>query len=158
MRIRRHNKFEIEELDLTAFVDIVMLLLAFFLMGSTLAAVTRQAMDLPRQPGEASPMDTPATFIVDAMADGTFRVAGRANLTLAEVAGELEAHRSMAGQDGGASQLVPSVVLRAESNTPSGQVAELAKELARAGVRQWQVATSGDSGGLVGIGAPGGGR
>jgi biopolymer transport protein ExbD len=145
MRIRRKNPLEIDELDLTAFVDVVMLLLAFFLMGSTLAAVTRQPLDLPRQPGEASPMDTPATFIVDAMADGTFRVAGRANLSLQEVLGELEAHRSMAGPDGTVSRLVPSVVMRAEASTKSGQVAELAKELARAGIKQWQVATSGDS-------------
>lgn len=126
--------------DLTALIDVTFLLLAFFVMGSQFAQAQRSPLDLPRQPGELSPADSPHVVLVDLLADGTLQVdnrpIGREEL-LAMLRNEVALDKEGKGRE-------LDLTVRAEQSARSGLLSDLAKDVARVGVRKWKIATRGD--------------
>lgn len=126
--------------DLTAMIDVVLLLLAFFVMGSQFAQAQRQPLDLPRQNGEHSASDSPNVVLVDLLADGTLRVDNAPiarDALMALLRQEIAADKEGKGRE-------LDLTIRAEQNARSGLLSELAKDVARVGVRKWKIATFGD--------------
>jgi biopolymer transport protein ExbD len=126
--------------DLTALIDVTFLLLAFFVMGSQFTQAQREPLDLPRQPGEHTEADSSHIVLVDLLADGTLRLnnapVARETL-LAMLKQEIALDKEGKGHE-------LDLTVRAEQNTRSALLSELAKDVARVGVRKWKIATIGD--------------
>jgi biopolymer transport protein ExbD len=126
--------------DLTALIDVTFLLLAFFVMGSQFAQAQRSPLELPRQPGEHSPEGSPHVVLVDLLADGTLRVDNNPiarEALLAMLKAEIALDKEGTGRE-------LDLTIRAEQHARSGLLSELAKDVARVGVRKWKIATIGD--------------
>jgi biopolymer transport protein ExbD len=134
-RIKVHDE---AHFDLTAMIDITLLLLTFFVMGSQFAQAMRKPMDLPRQPGEPGRADSERSLVVDLLADGTVRYAGAESASVAQLAAAVAVD---AKRPGGL-----ELTVRVERTAPARVLNQLALELARAGVTRWTLATSGDAG------------
>lgn len=121
--------------DITALVDVVFLLIVFFLTTSSLAERSRAQIDLPSQRGEEQQKSGRPALIVNITVDGTYLVAD-------EEVGEGEllamAHRSI--QRAGGSGAV-DFLIRADEGAPLWSVNRLAKGLMDLEVTSWRLAT-----------------
>jgi biopolymer transport protein ExbD len=73
LRVREEAGF-----DLTAMIDITLLLLTFFVMGSQFQQSMRAEMELPNQAGEAPRAESTRAMLVDLLKDGTLRAVNAA--------------------------------------------------------------------------------
>lgn len=135
---------EVEKFDLTAMIDIVLLLIIFFTLTAQFAAVTRSPMRLPQESGIADP-PVKMSVVVDLAKDGTM-------LVLGQRVSEAELIR-MVREDVARSEVAGSfeLIVRADRDAPSAHVNRLAAAVSKAGVRNWKLATSGE-----GVGSGGG--
>ncbi len=121
--------------DITALVDVVFLLIVFFLTTSTLAERTRARIDLPSQRGEEDRHTVRPALIINIDVDGTYIVAD-------EVMGEdrlfAMARRSIQ-QAGGPSAV--DLLIRADENAPLWSVNRVATGLMELEVTSWRLAT-----------------
>ncbi len=58
-------------LEITPMIDVVFLLIIFFMVAAQFARVTRAELDLPREPGEQSQVAEEAGLVINVLADGT---------------------------------------------------------------------------------------
>lgn len=147
MRFPRAQEMEVEKFDLTAMIDIVLLLIIFFTLTAQFASVTRSPMRLPAETGIADP-PAKMSVVVDLAKDGTMLVLGSA-------VSETELIRLVRGDVarsgvGGSFELI----VRADRDAPSAHLNRLAEAMSKAGVRNWKLATSGE--GAEGAGGRGG--
>jgi biopolymer transport protein ExbD len=161
MNFRKRIKEHAETgFDLTPMVDIVLLLLSFFVMGSQFAQVMRKPMDLARLPGEEARAESPRAIVVDLLSDGTLRLSSGRPVAVAEFVAMVKAELQAAGAQGASRTSTAftkgsgavELTVRPERTTPARHLNKLAGELARAGVRSWRLATAG-----AGASAPEGG-
>lgn len=148
MRFPRAQEIEHEKFDLTAMIDIVLLLIIFFTLTAQFAAVTRSPMRLPAESGRPDP-PAKMSVVVDVASTGVFSVLGRpvdtAGLTRL-VKSDLAQVKSPGDFD---------LIIRADRDTPSVHVNRLANAIAKSGVRTWKLATTGESAApTTGDGAP----
>jgi len=139
VNLSRHKPDSDYSFDLTALVDVVFLLLAFFVMGSQFAQAQRTSMDLPRQSGEHASSDSPRSLVIDLFKDGSMRIDNTQmprESVLALLKKEIDADAQGRGRD-------LDVTIRVEQSAPSRLLSELARDAARAGVRKWKIATVG---------------
>lgn len=136
--------------DLTAMIDITLLLLTFFVMGSQFQQAMRKEMQLPKQAGEAPKPDSARAIIVDLLADGTLRAIDGRPLSVAELTDNVR--REM---QAGAGKGDLEMTIRADRNAPSMHLNKLALELSRAGLKNWRLATAGST--IEGTGSSSGG-
>lgn len=141
MRLARPIHPDDAHFDITAMVDIVMLLVIFFALTVRFTELRSMPLDLPRQAGSpADPQEKPGLFVVDVTADGRYRVLG-VEESLQWVAQRLARDvRTAGGPDG------LDVVIRAESGCPARHVNALALIMTQAGVRRWKLATDSEGG------------
>lgn len=132
--------------DLTPLIDVVLLLIIFFMLSSQFQQSMAKPMDLPREAGERSPATARSAIIVSIERDGAMTlVDGRAvsGDELVRLAKEAETQRRTGGTGGAASEAV-ELVIRAHRDAPALYVNKLAGLLARNGIRTWKLATAGD--------------
>ncbi len=137
---RDHRGERLLSMDITAMIDLVFLLIIFFMATAQFAKMTRAQLDLPREKGEDETQRRAPALVVNVLADGSYVVGGE---TVSPVA-----LRSMLGAEvekAGAASV--RVLLRADRRARAARVNRVAEELARLGVRSWRLATSPDGGG-----------
>ncbi len=120
---RRRRKAPMSEINVTPFVDVMLVLLIIFMVAAPLL-VTGVAVDLPATQAKALPADQePISVTIDAR--GT-RFVGEEALTPPAFAARLAALKDARGTDA-------RVVIRADAALPYGQVAALLADVTGAG-------------------------
>ncbi|MCU0688285.1 MAG: biopolymer transporter ExbD [Phycisphaerales bacterium] len=143
MNFRRRLKIRDDAtFDLTPMVDITLLLLTFFVMGSQFQQAMRREMQLPRFPGEAPRADSPRSILIDLLSDGTLRAVDGRPVAVASFIDEVKREINATGGPG---KNDVELTIRADRTTPSLHLNALARELSRAGLRSWRLATSGST-------------
>lgn len=124
--------------DLTPTIDIVFLLLIFFLTTSQLAQFTRADLDLPLEAGEKSEAAEEPGLIVNILPDGTMEVAGE---LLDDESFAIMAEELVMGLDEERLLRLRPLV-RADRNAPAARLNRVLELLQRAGVPSVRIATS----------------
>lgn len=137
-----HPKHDNEaEFDLTAMVDVVMLLVIFFAFTAQFTRTLNTTLDLPREPGQsASAGSAHRSVVVDLTRDGKTIIMGKAvdaDWLVQTIARDIRLA-------GGPDKL--EVVVRADRRCPAAYLNTLAGGLSRAGVKTWKLATSQEGG------------
>ena len=134
MRIRDHRADDEPEINLVPMIDVILVLIIFFVVTATFDARSVIQLELPRATGEQSEAEQPLVVLVNA--DGRYFVDDREVLrtdlgslkaTVAEVAGN-ERDRP--------------VMLRADARTPYQAVVTAYDALGQLGFRRVMVATA----------------
>lgn len=122
-------------MDITSLVDVVFLLIVFFLTTTSLVEMSRARLDLPEERGEGEiDAETPG-LIVNISADGTYIVDSEA-VTLARA---VRMVRTEIEKAGGPENV--DLLLRADRNAPLVHVNALARELVTEGLASWRLGT-----------------
>lgn len=145
MRIRSLKVFPEATFDLTAMIDVVLLLIIFFTLSSQFQQSQQAPKDLPALAGEETPYEPETSIVVDMSPTGELTVLGGRPITAEALASEV----ALAGEGG---RKTVSLIIRAEARMPSGHLNRLALALASGGVRTWELATSGEDRGGAGGG------
>lgn len=138
MHASRDNMVEEAAFDLTPMIDVVMLLIVFFMLTAQYAATMRSPLDLPRQAGETLP-EARDTLVIEITRAGEYKVESaivERDRLLQIVAADLK-------QSGGR-QL--DIVVRADRACPARFLNRLASDLSKLGVRSWKLSTAGEVG------------
>ena len=124
-----------EGFDMTPMIDVVMLLIIFFLVTSQFSQSIRTPLELPQQDGQqAEGKDNPGDIIVDLLANGTIALEGETismDVFIAMVASEL-LH----------SNPNTEILIRPERFGPAIHLNRLCSGLSKAGVRAYRIATT----------------
>lgn len=136
-KARRDHLVEEAAFDLTPMIDVVMLLIVFFMLTAQFAASMRSPLDLPRQPGDNSP-DSEHTLILEINREGAYVVDSQQVSLETVIQTVTAAQRNASSLD---------LVVRADRAASAADLNRLAMELAKAGVRTWSLATSGEAAG-----------
>lgn len=139
MRLGHQRPIAEATFDLTPMIDVVLLLIIFFMLSSQFAQAQRRPIDVPLERGEQTPKESADLVIVDIDGPDRYFVSGT-KMTLAEVAGTME--RELKRRSSGAAPL--DLVVRAPRASPAAELNRLAEALAKVGVRTWKLATAGE--------------
>lgn len=143
MRMRTPQPLEEASFDLTPMIDVVLLLIIFFMFTTHFAKSQLSAMDLPKERGEpAKENSTEAEFTIEMDRQGAMRVLGR-EATMEQVSDMLRADLSNAA-------MKTRVVVRADRNCQAAHLNRLVSGLIGMGVRDWKLATASESAGVGG--------
>ncbi|MDX2132516.1 MAG: biopolymer transporter ExbD [Planctomycetota bacterium] len=141
MRFGRTIHEDTAEFDLTAMVDVVMLLVIFFAFTAQFTRTLATPVDLPREQGAREAAGAaPKALVIDITRDGSFLVMGQRadpEWLVQSVARDVRAA-------GGGQNL--DVIVRADRAASAAHLNTLAGVLSRAGVRTWRLATSAEEG------------
>jgi len=149
MKIRAPKPMEEASFDLTPMIDVVLLLIIFFMFTTHFAKSQFTPMDLPKEKGEPATEElNEAAFTIDLDRTGLTSVLGEAV--------SVERVQEMLKADLANEQLRTSVVVRADRLCPAVHLNRLASVLMSMGVRDWKLATA-NEGGSGGAAAAGGG-
>ena len=148
MNLGRRHEFREAGFDLTPMIDVILLLLTFFVMGSQFAQAMRKPMDLPQQTGEPPASDAARAIVVDMDSIGALHLLDGQAVTRPEFVSLVRTEMDVT-TDGKAREI--ELTIRADRACPSLHLNKLAADLARIGVRKWKVATKGGLGGGVGV-------
>lgn len=127
--------------DLTPMIDVVLLLIIFFMLTSQFAASDRATLNLPDQAGLGAQETRGTELVIDIDAKGETSVLGR-EISIDGILNE--AASAAAGTRAGKGQV--RVLLRADRNCPASVVQNLCAALINAGIRSVSLGTSGEKG------------
>jgi len=125
--------------DMTPMIDVVMLLIIFFLVTSQFSQSIRTQIDLPMQHGENIDADTSGDIVVDLLADGSIRLEGE---TIS-----LDSFVAMVGAEILHGNAQTEVLIRPDRNGSAIHLNKLCRRLSGAGVRAYRIATTPIDGG-----------
>ena len=128
-------------IDITAMVDVVFLLMVFFLTTLSIDQIVRTQVDLPDLRGEQRDEEPTPGVIINVQRDGSLVVENRPETvesTLLMVAAEVRNRGGAAGVD---------VLVRADAEAPLRTVNDLARGLIDLNIPDWRLAT--DPGGAA---------
>ncbi|GAB5495331.1 MAG: biopolymer transporter ExbD [Phycisphaerales bacterium] len=121
--------------DMTPMIDVVMLLIIFFLVTSQFSQSIRTPLELPRQDGQQlTDQDNSGDVVVDLLANGTIRLEGE------EIAMDSFIAMIKAEIVHGDSNL--EVLIRPDRSGPALHLNRLCAGLSEIGVRAYRVATT----------------
>jgi len=122
--------------DLTPMIDVILLLIIFFMLSSQFATSELRPVDLPRQEGEA-PMSESASakLVIDMDKDGNCSILGEP-LSLDDVAARLSRTQGATGTRHS------GVVVRADRDGRAEGLNRLVERLAAAKVENWSLAVA----------------
>ena len=127
--------------DLTPMIDVILLLIIFFMLSSQFAGSQMTPMDLPKEQGaEAVSDDAIAKLAIDVNKDGSYRVLGE-SLTIDQI---IERAKAARPKD---SKRPSGIIIRSDRNASAAAVNRLAERLSGAGIDNWSLAVAGDGGG-----------
>ncbi|MEM1072171.1 MAG: biopolymer transporter ExbD [Planctomycetota bacterium] len=123
--------------DLTPMIDVVLLLIIFFLVTAQFSRLAREPVALPEETGRERDMeDDSGALVVDLLGDGTLRV--ESEVVSLDVLG------AMVRQEVASSPETTAVLIRPDRATAAIHLNELARELVASGVVNYRIATSPD--------------
>lgn len=116
-------------------IDVVLLLIIFFLVTAQFSRSIRVPIELPEQPGsDRREVDESGALIVDLLADGSLRLEG-------EVV-TIEVFRSMMTSAVRSSDRAIEVLIRPDRSARAAELNRLASLMADAGVGSYRIATT----------------
>ncbi len=139
MRFNKHKRSAAVEFNITPMIDVVFLLIIFFVMASQLSMLNNEPLQLPKYQGSEEPK--PSTLIVNVNQAGELIVSGnRVSLPrfLNMVSQELDA----AGGD----PALLTVVVRGDERSRSGPINEIVAALGRLGIKKIRIAVESPAG------------
>lgn len=136
MRLTPKNPSRTPSPDITPMIDVVFLLIIFFLTTSSLIELTRAPVELPEERGRDVVEEQRAGIVVNVMRSGELVVESE-SLTRAEFLRKVDAEIARLG--GNASRL--DLLLRADRSASLVHVNELAEALMERDIRSWRLAT-----------------
>ena len=131
---RDHRGERLLDLDLTPMVDVVFLLIIFFMTTAQFARLTRAELDLPREPGEEGVVEHEGALVVNVLRTGEIIVDARV-VSLATLLSMVSSEIA----DGRAAEI--EVLVRADLAAPSAVINAIAEGLTERGVMSWRLAT-----------------
>lgn len=124
--------------DLTPMIDVVLLLIIFFVLSAQFAQAVRKPLDLPAEPGVREGDVGPTTLLLDIDRAGDMFTGGtRVDLDAFRVT--MKSHIKHVG-----SVDRVETIIRADRGTPAAHLNKVARVLSELGVRNWKLATAGD--------------
>ena len=142
MKHGRAKQVQEVSFDLTPMIDVVLLLIIFFMLSSQFSQTDRAPMDLPKEQGRPSKPDGASLVVIDVEGENRYRLFGE-TMNLTEVAAAVA--EQVASGWAGAARL--DLVVRAPRTSSAAALNRLAEALARTGIRTWKLATEGEGGG-----------
>jgi biopolymer transport protein ExbD len=131
----RPSRERVAPLDLTSLVDVVFILIIFFLTTSSLIDTLRAKIDLPVEAGNEQAPDRPTTLIVNVDRRGGYVVETR-EVGLDQLRGMIEAEIVRAG-----SPAALDLLVRPDRDASLAPVNDLARALVDLGASGWRIAT-----------------
>lgn len=134
--------------DLTPMIDVVLLLIIFFMLTSQFSRTEQAPLNLPAQHGDNSAAPGEHAVILDLHADGRVSVRG--------VEQDLDSLMVRIGSDATAAGLPAEaldIVIRADRDAPAAALSRVCSSLARLGTRTIRLATDSDLASLKPSGA-----
>lgn len=138
MRLSKRRRATIAEMNMTPMIDIVFLLLIFFMTVSQVSEVNKVQLSLPKL--EGSDDQRPATVTLNVNADGEMIVGGY-RMSLGEVLAVVSTQLQKVGDDPGKLQ----VVIRADERSESKPVNEVVSALGRMQITKVRIAVQTDA-------------
>ena len=134
MRIRDHRADDEPEINLIPLIDVMLVLLIFFVVTATFDARSVLKLELPRATGEASDTSKALTVLINA--DGRYFVDDREVLR-----NDLQSLKATLADVAGTDRARP-VLLRADGRTPHQAVVTAYDALGQLGFRRVMIATA----------------
>jgi biopolymer transport protein ExbD len=150
MRVPGTDNDEEASFDLTPMIDVILLLIIFFMLSSQFAQSELRPVDLPRETGQKSASPTATKVVIDMDREGRLSVLGRA-VDLEDLDTVISVPE--AAPDDSAEI---DVIVRADRGGSAASLNRLSEALVAMGIGRWRLATNpqgGSSGGSSG-GAP----
>lgn len=138
MRIRDHRAFDEPAIDLVPLIDVILVLVIFFVVTATFEARSVLKLELPRATGEAAEAQQALVVLVNA--DGRYYVGDREVLR-----SDLESLKATIREVAGDDRDRP-VMLRADARTPYQAVVTVYDALGQLGFTRIMSATAPPSG------------
>jgi biopolymer transport protein ExbD len=135
--------------DLTSMIDVVMLLIVFFMMSSQFSQLENTPMDLPAQAGAMETSQRSTSVVIDLDATGQLRIQG-SEVPFERLSAVLAVERKAAQEDskdeaaGKERSQRAGLVIRADRNCSTRHLNRLALALAEMGARDWSLSTTGE--------------
>ena len=123
--------------DITGMIDVVFLLIIFFLTTSSLARLNAAPVDLPELEGESTPNPEDRPVVINLTADGGI-IVDRAPLTVAN----LPTRRAAEIESRGGDPAIGTVLGRADRAAVVRDVDAIAGVLVELGIASWSVGTA----------------
>lgn len=136
----RTSRDHVALIDLTPMIDVVFLLIVFFMTTAQFASMSKERLDLPKQQGESAGVPE-AAIVVNLRASGELIVSGE-TVTLERLMRRVAADIAKAGS---AEEL--DLLVRADRGASAAILNDLADGLADRGVARWRLATERPIGG-----------
>ncbi len=124
--------------DMTPMIDVVLLLIIFFMVTSQFSEMVRSEVNLPQLEGDDSLADQQRVLVLDIDASGALLVESK------PATREQIRERLLTEIDNVAEPADVRVLLRADRDAPSGAVNRLARDLTAMGINTWRVGTERD--------------
>jgi len=122
--------------DLTPMIDVILLLIIFFMLSSQFATSELRPVDLPREPGVApSSESASAKLVIDVDREGRYSILGEP-IELPALAARLTSSQ------GGSGTRHSGIVVRADRSGSSAALNRLASALAAARIDNWSIAVA----------------
>ena len=134
MRIRDHRADDEPEINLVPMIDVILVLIIFFVVTATFDARSVIQLELPRATGEQSEAEQPLVVLVNA--DGRYFVQDREVLRT-----DIDSLRSVIAEVAGDDRERP-VLLRADARTPHQAVVTALDAVAQLGFTHVSIATA----------------
>ena len=132
-----HKRSRYLNVEITPMIDVVFLLIIFFLTTAQFTLITRENVDLPDEPGEQDENPDESGLVINITAEGEFVVATE-TLTLAQLDDLIEAEIQI--QAGGNAREL-KLLIRADENGDTTALNRLITQLHARGVGAARMAT-----------------
>lgn len=137
MKIGRMKAVPEAGFDLTPMIDVVLLLIIFFVLSAQFAQAIRKPLSLPSEAGEAPSELKPTTLILDIDERGDLWTGG-VKLDLEGFKATMRSQVKLVGGPEGV-----DLIVRASRDARSEHVNKVARVLSEMNVRSWKLATAG---------------
>ncbi|QDH70184.1 ExbD/TolR family protein [Marilutibacter alkalisoli] len=145
MRIQDHRAFDEPEINLIPLIDVILVLIIFFVVTTTFDARSVLKLQLPQASGEPNESNQALSVLVNA--DGRFFVDDRE-----VIRDDIESLKATVAEVAGNDRERP-VLLRADARTPHQAVVTAYDALGQLGFKRVMIATAPQNGGAGGAGA-----
>lgn len=125
------------DVDLTPMIDVVFLLIVFFMATAQFAKLTKADIDLPREQGETERTTVSSSMVINVTASGELIIDGD-SFSMDRAVAMVRVELNRAGGDASAVDLL----IRADRAAPASVVNAIAERLVDAGVRSWRLGTA----------------
>jgi biopolymer transport protein ExbD len=141
MRFRRPHETPEATFDLTNMIDVVLLLIIFFMLTAQFARSNQREMDLPREKGALVEGEDELSIVVELDKTGALRV-NEEGMDVARLVQIIAADARRRSRSVDALE----IVIRADRACPARHLNSLIGALSQVGVKRWKLATSSPEG------------